>query len=231
MASPPRPIGYARWVTASSERRATRAGGKRFEIILDALSAELERRPLAQLTVDEIAEASGITRQRFYHYFPTKYDALAALVDRISDELTEAYLGSSSWFARPPDTTPREALIPTLEASARIWERRGHILREASDLWNLPEAVRTHWHRFMSRIVDFAAIQIKREREAGLAPPGPDARTMASQLMWMGERMAFLHSIGSPDAVGFGRREIEAAATVFLRAIYLDDDPQLPSAR
>jgi AcrR family transcriptional regulator len=216
-------------VTASSERRATRAKGKRFEIILDALGAQLEHRPLAQLTVDELAEASGITRQRFYHYFPTKYDALAALVDRISDELTEAYLGPRSWFVRPPHLTPRETLIPTLEASVEIWERRGHILREASDLWNLPESVRTHWHRFMSRMVDFTAIQIKRERDAGIAPPGPDPRTMASQLMWMGERMAFLSCIGSPDAVGFERREIEAAATVFLRTIYLSDDPQLPA--
>jgi AcrR family transcriptional regulator len=209
-------------------RRTTRAKGRRFEIILDALSAELERRPLAQLTVDELAEASGITRQRFYHYFPTKYDALAALVDRISDELMEAYLRPRSWFVRPSDMTPREALIPTLEASAKIWKRRGHVLREASDLWNLPDSVRTHWNRFMDRMVDFAAIQIKREREAGIAPPGPDPRTMATQLMWMGERMAFLESINSPAAVGFGRREIEAAAEVFLRTIYLSDDPQLP---
>jgi AcrR family transcriptional regulator len=208
----------------------TRAKGQRFEIILDALTVELERRPLAQLTVDELAEASGITRQRFYHYFPTKYDALAALVDRISDELMRAYLAPRSWFVRPPELTPRQALIPTLEASVEIWERRGHILREASDLWNLPESVRTHWYRFMDRMVGFAAVQIQREREAGIAPPGPDPHTMASQLMWMGERMAFLSSIGSPGGVGFGYQEIEAAATVFLRTIYLSDDPQLPAS-
>jgi hypothetical protein len=46
--------------------------------------------------------------------------------------------------------------------------------------------------------------------------------------MWMGERMAFLESISSPAAVGFAPTEIESAATVFLRAIYLADDPQLP---
>lgn len=217
-------------MAASPTRRAARTRGTRREVILDALSAELERRPLAQLTVDELAAASGITRQRFYHYFPTKYDALAALVDRISDELKDAYLGPRSWFVRPPDMTPREALLPTLHASVEIWERRGHILREACDLWNLPDSVRTHWHRFMARMVDFAAIQIQRERDAGLAPPGPDPHVMASQLMWMGERMAFLYTIDSPAAVSFGDSEVAAAATVFLRTIYLSDDPQLPSS-
>lgn len=83
----------------------------------------------------------------------------------------------------------------------------------------------------MDRMVDFTALQIQRERQSGLAPPGPDPHTMASQLMWMGERMAFLTSIDSPSGVGFGRREIEAAAIVWLRTIYLSDDPQLPSAR
>lgn len=213
---------------SSARRPPVRRRGNRLEIILDALSAELEHRPLAQLTVEELAEASGITRQRFYHYFPTKYDALAALVDQISDELMEAYLRPGSWLVRPPDKTPREALVQTLLASAEIWVRRGHVLREASDLWNLPDSVRAHWYRFMNRMVDIFAIQIKREREAGIAPPGPDPRTMASQLMWMGERMAFLESISSPAAVGFAPTEIEGAATVFLRAIYLADDPQLP---
>jgi len=212
------------------QRARSRKTGQRIEIILDALSSLLEHKPLAQVSVEEIAEASGITRQRFYYYFPTKYDALAALVDRISDELMEAYLSTSSWFVRPPEVSPREALIPTLQDSVKIWERRGHILREASDLWNLPEAVTTHWHRFMDRMVDFAAIQIQRERQAGLAPPGPDPHTMASQLMWMGERMAFLNSSNSPSGVGFGLREIEAAATVFLRTIYLSDDPKVPPA-
>lgn len=213
------------------QRGKTRKTGQRIEIILDALSSQLEHKPLAQISVEELAEASGITRQRFYYYFPTKYDALAALVDRISDELMEAYLRPRSWFVRPADVTPREALIPTLQDSVKIWQLRGHVLREASDLWNLPEAVRTHWHRFMGRMVDFGALQIQREREAGLAPPGPDPHTMASQLMWMGERMAFLNSIDSPSGVGFGQREIEAAATVWLRTIYLSDDPQLPSAQ
>jgi AcrR family transcriptional regulator len=200
----------------------------RREMILEALGEELKRKPLAELSVEEIAEASGITRQRFYHYFPTKYEALAALLDEVSDRLMEVYIQPGSWFVRPPGVKPRDALLPTFEAVMEFWIENGHILREGADLWNLPESVRTHWYRFMGRMVDFTALQIQRERDEGVAPAGPDPHFLASQLQWMGERLAFLETAGAPPAIGLSGEAFEASADFFLRVVYLDDDPQLP---
>lgn len=219
---------YAAGVSGLSVKPAPRRPGARREIILGALSALLEDTPLAQLSVEQIAEASGITRQRFYHYFPTKYEALGALIDQVSDDLMTIYTRPDSWFVRPPHLTPREAVMPTFTACVEFWRAHGHVIREASDLWNLPESVSGHWYRFMERIVDMGTRQIERERELGVAPPGPDARTTAAMLLWMGERMLFFDVAHAPARVPIDDEAIAASADVFLRAVYLDDDPPLP---
>lgn len=203
------------------------AGGRR-EVILEALAVELETERLANLSVEGIAARAGISRTRFYRYFTSKHDAFGALLDRISNELLAEYRAPDSWFVRPPSARPRAAMEETFMRVFALWDRRSPILREASDLWNLPPEVAAHWHLFMARIIEVAAEAIDRERRLGIAVDGSDAKALATALLWQGERLLFLKVSNSIafDAFGSNEELRDVAVGIWMRAIYAQDDPR-----
>src|SRR4051794_26373854 len=76
--------------TARADGRTKRAAGtrrRRDALILDALERLLVRTSLKDLGVEQIAEAAGITRTRFYHYYKSKHEAYAALLQRVGDQV------------------------------------------------------------------------------------------------------------------------------------------------
>ena len=74
----------------------------------------------------------------------------------------------------------------------------------------------------MAGFTEHARQAIERERELGVAPPGVDAGDMAEFLMWQTERMPFMHYLDKrePD-----ERMAEVAVQIWMRSIYLNDDP------
>ncbi|GGC75765.1 TetR/AcrR family transcriptional regulator [Hoyosella rhizosphaerae] len=50
----------------------------------------LTRRPLHQITIDEVAASAGISRSLLFHYFPTKRDYYAAVIRAASKRLLRA---------------------------------------------------------------------------------------------------------------------------------------------
>jgi len=95
---------------------------RRDDLILDALERLLAEVPMRELDVEAIAAEAGITRTRFYAYFTSKNDALAALLRRMGGILATAYEYPGSWFAgRPPHVE-----VPCAEAgSADLY--MGHV--------------------------------------------------------------------------------------------------------
>lgn len=77
---------------------------KRTRLTADARRAQLteigflllQERPLHELALDEIAERAGISRTLLFHYFPTKSDFYAAVVDHASQLLRGIKIGPSS---------------------------------------------------------------------------------------------------------------------------------------
>ena len=73
-------------------------------------------RGFAEVTVDEIAEAAGISPRTFFRYFPTKADVVRAHQRRLVDRLVRALA------ARPADEGPvtalREAFLATSQMRA-----------------------------------------------------------------------------------------------------------------
>jgi AcrR family transcriptional regulator len=61
----------------------------RREQLLSAGVELLQRRTHEELSIEEIAEAAGVSKGLLYHYFPTKKDFLVAAIERGQRELAE----------------------------------------------------------------------------------------------------------------------------------------------
>lgn len=80
------------------------------EAIVAALRELVSRRPVDQVTVDQIAEAAGISRRTFFNYFP----GVAALLSEIIGSHTERLADALGALAG--DTPPIESVRELLRA-------------------------------------------------------------------------------------------------------------------
>ncbi|WP_020495799.1 TetR/AcrR family transcriptional regulator [Sciscionella marina] len=208
----------------NATKRKTRTARRRDELILDALEQLLVATPLRDLGVEQIAEAAGITRTRFYHYYKSKHEAYAALLTRVRDKLLIFYDTEDSWFQRPESTRPRASMKATIRAVVDFWLEHGAVMREGADLWNSVAEARSLWHDVIAQPVERMTRAIERERQRGIAPDGPEAGQLAHNLIWHGERMLFLSLIDAPGMMSVDDL-VESATTVWMRTIYLADDP------
>ncbi|MFI9384739.1 TetR family transcriptional regulator [Kutzneria sp. NPDC052558] len=78
----------------------------RTEIAETAFALFIER-GFEQTTVDEIAEAAGLSRRSFFRYFPSKEDTVFGLLNDLGEELAAAVAARPA--AEPPWTALRAA--------------------------------------------------------------------------------------------------------------------------
>jgi AcrR family transcriptional regulator len=92
-------------VSPAAPRWQRRPESRRDEL-LDAATALLQARPLAEVKVSDVTEAAGTSKGTFYTYFSTKEELYAALKERYLDGLTEVMdrarrdAGSDDWCDR-----------------------------------------------------------------------------------------------------------------------------------
>src|SRR5258706_12003959 len=128
-----RPVRAARRLRSATAKAPKKP---RDEVILDALERLLARIPMSKLDVEPIATEAGITRARFYAYYTSKHDALAALLRRLLAIREAVAEHSGSWFAgRLPEVPPRDALRDTIERGTEGWWPPRFVLRGAFALW------------------------------------------------------------------------------------------------
>src|SRR5919198_6105526 len=76
--------------TQTPPRRARRErrmrGDDRERAILETAERLLEKRPLHEVSVDDLARGAGISRPTFYFYFSSKEAVLLTLLDRMVEE-------------------------------------------------------------------------------------------------------------------------------------------------
>lgn len=200
-------------------------GRPRGTLILDALERLLANAPMDSLDVEAIAVEAGITRTRFYAYYTSKNDALAALLRQLIGVRNAAYQHPDSWFVgRPPEVRPRDSVRRTIEMAIDVaWPHR-FVLREACDLWTAAPEVRDAWLDVINAAVGQHEAAIIRERERGVAPQGCDARHTAEALAWQAERLCFRAWAQLPGAMS--RNELgEVCLEAYMRMIFLADDP------
>jgi AcrR family transcriptional regulator len=194
-----------------------RMGDRRRGAILDAIERLLRERSIAELSVESIAEASGISRSGFYFYFESKYAALAEALGGLYEDITAL---ASDFFAGS-DESPREYGPRTIRDVAAIWERHEPLLVGLFEASASDPGARAVWNAWQDRFVAATAERIEAERAAGRAPAGAPAPTLARVLLLMNERVMY-----DIRRRGLSRSEsepvIDALTDVWVAAIWGD---------
>ncbi|RBY83070.1 TetR/AcrR family transcriptional regulator [Geodermatophilus sp. TF02-6] len=208
---------------SSRSRRARRpSGDDRERAILATAERLLEQRPLAEISVDDLARGAGISRPTFYFYFASKDAVVLALLDRVVAEARALRAEAVRGSALGGDV--RENWRAALGAVRDTFRAHRALTAAATQLLAHSPEVRTLWAQVMEGFVTETAAAIEAERARGAAPAGPPARDLAVVLNWMNERVVQVTLAGQQPAVA-EEDLIDVLLTVWLRAIYGTDDP------
>jgi AcrR family transcriptional regulator len=178
-------------VTAASStrtsrgRRSTRPSGDDRELaILTTAERLLQQRPLADISVDDLAKGAGLSRPTFYFYFPSKDAVLVTLFERV---IVEADSALESMVANPPADlkalwrTGIKFFVETF-GSHRAVSLAADAARTNKDLREL-------WSRFMQKWVGHIATVIEAERSRGAAPLTLPAHELSAALNLLNEKV------------------------------------------
>jgi AcrR family transcriptional regulator len=206
---------------STARRRGPSKGDLKERAILVTAERLLAKKSLHEISVDELARGAKISRPTFYFYFESKFAVVRTLVEEIVED---TYSAALRWLERT-DEPPDEAIRSSIEVGTRHWRDHGPVLRAAVQTLDIFPEMERFWEAITRRFVDAVAVQIDREREAGLAPDGPpSARALATALIWMDERCFYTASLGTDPSLSYDEL-IETLTTVWLRSIYGTDKP------
>src|SRR5262245_35097547 len=84
-------------------RRTPRpSGDDRRQALLATAERLLDKRSLADVSIDDLARGAGISRPTFYFYFPSKDAVLLTLLDRVIEQAARATAGVLEHLAENP---------------------------------------------------------------------------------------------------------------------------------
>jgi AcrR family transcriptional regulator len=178
-----------------------RQGDRRERAILEATRELLASTPFAELTIEQIAAAAGVSRSSVYFYFSDKVEIVVLLYGEVFEEMSADH---ERWFA-DPDKHSEPWSRTAIAAAVAIARRNSGVVRSALDNRWTDAEIDAVWQRYFDRAVDRATGLIERECEDGLAPTaGPPAAAIARALMHM--TMESLHEL---LRTGGGARQAE----------------------
>jgi TetR/AcrR family transcriptional regulator, ethionamide resistance regulator len=158
----------------ANRRRRTEAR----EQILAVARRELRVRPFRELSVDELMQATGLSRTAFYRYFPDREAVLVDLLEEMWGEFAEAR------DADPDVTSPSSlARLGQLIADNRT------VLKAVADAAPGDEDVERAYRAFMhSYLIDDLTARIVEAQGRSLAA-GLEPELAGEALGWMAERL------------------------------------------
>jgi AcrR family transcriptional regulator len=197
-------------------RRTSRpSGDDRQQAILATAERLLERRPLADISIDDLARGAGISRPTFYFYFPSKDAVLLTLLDRVIEKADRATAGVLDHLAENPRERWRDAISSFYETF------RSHraVTLACAQARGTNSEVRGLWSTVMEGWVRQTAAAIEAERRRGAAPPGLPARDLAIALNSMNERVLYGSFASERPAVA-EHHVVNVLLGVWLTSIY-----------
>jgi AcrR family transcriptional regulator len=167
----------------------------------------------AELNIERIATAAGISRTAFYFYFRDKRELLMRLTEGVNRELLAA--ADAWWSAEGGD--PAREIRGALERVAALYREHGALLRAVVEVSTYDEEVARFWRGLLARFVDATRERIEAEQAAGRAVATPPQAT-AFALTWMSERAFYQHLVQrGPVAAD---ELVDALAGIWARAVY-----------
>lgn len=212
------PPGQALHGVRAGDRPRTHNGtsGAEQQILL-ATERLLETTPLTELSVAQILTEANVSRATFYFYFSSKYGPvtalLAAMVDRIFERVP-LFTGGTDTEVGP------ELLNKGLAGAAGVFRDHRVILRATVEHWHSVPELRVLWLEIMERFAAAFAEQIDQQRAAGLAPPGPQSRALATALTWSSERLLYMAGLGVLPDLPDEDRTLPVIQSIWQGAIY-----------
>jgi AcrR family transcriptional regulator len=160
------------------------ATAKRAQVQADVLRATEELltagSSYAELNVERIATAAGISRTAFYFYFRDKRDLLMRLAGDVTELL---YAQADIWFSGDGDD-PEQEIREALTRIAELYREHGVLIRAIVEVSTYEEDIAAFWRGLLQRFVDATARRIELE---GTLPERTAVPT-AFALTWMVER-------------------------------------------
>ena len=182
----------------------------------------LEKRPLHEISVDDLARGAGISRPTFYFYFASKDAVLLTLLDRMVEEARSNRGDALERFAEDPPRWLRHAITAIYE-TFRVTPRRDRSRPRTRARPARRSAIsgRGSWRASSQETT--AAIEAERAR--GAAPDGIPARDLAIALNSMNERVLQATFAGHGPTVA-EEDVIDVLLSVWLGAIYGPSQPR-----
>lgn len=202
----------------SRRRRRTPAEAERE--ILGATKRFLRRRPLRELTIDELMAETSLSRPAFYVYFQDRHDLALRLIDELGAELSGV---TDRWLKGYGDL--REDLRSAVEALVAAYVHHGPVLRAVADAAVDDPDVEAAYRERVDRLIEVAADHIRAQTRAGVIR-GLDAKRTAAALVWMNERYLSTclgrRHLGGRHGVR-PREVVDTLYGIWLRTLYLGD--------
>ncbi|MDO3401700.1 TetR/AcrR family transcriptional regulator [Mycolicibacterium neoaurum] len=174
--------------TVRGDRRALSKGERQRQTILTTLAELLERRPIGELTVNEISSAAGVQRSGFYFYFESKYAPLAVLAADIWSELMER----AESFVRHDGEDVDDFLDRVQEATSQEWRKHSAVLIASIQAIPHDDQLSSMWRTRHEHVATILAAQVLKDRDQGLATPvTDDVPTLVSTLLEMTTHMFY----------------------------------------
>jgi AcrR family transcriptional regulator len=187
------------------------------EAILAAMRELLARRRFDDISVADILSAAGVSRASFYFYFESRHAVLAVLVRRA---VARGHEAAQPWLSHGQDEPPMAEVRRGIEDGARLWRENAPVLRAIVETWRSHPELTALWLELMDSFTRETEQRIARDRQAGVAPDGPeDLHTLASLLTWVGERAYYLAAIGQ-EPFDDEQRLVDGLTELWRGAVY-----------
>lgn len=168
---------------ASTENRA-QVQARVFEATEQLLA---EGNAYADLSVDKIAKAAGISRTAFYFYFSDKRELITGQAAAIAEEL---YGQAIDFYSGEAGST--EELEQVLGEVYDLYFKHGVLIRAVVEVSTYDEEIAVFWRGLLDQFVNATEERLVRQRALKDSDASTSApRAMAFALTWMIERALY----------------------------------------
>jgi TetR/AcrR family transcriptional regulator, ethionamide resistance regulator len=169
----------------------------------------------ADLSVEAIITAGGISRSTFYVYFDDKGDLLVAMA---RDVIGDLVADGASWWELPVGAT-REDLHKALRVPIDTYRKHRTILGTVAETAAYDPRVREQQQNLVDQVVNALTTYIGDAQRTGVADAHLDPARTAQWLIWMIERGLY-QLVGAADDEEV-ECQLDALTEIVWRVVYL----------